>query len=86
MTKLDRRFWLLISDSIFSLVVLVAGWYLIPADLDKVVAVVGLLQPIAIALIVAYTAEVVADKHLAQARAECDSWKAKMAYSRNIEK
>jgi hypothetical protein len=40
----SRKFWIMIFDVLVSLTVTVGGWYLAPAILDKVVAIIAILQ------------------------------------------
>lgn len=47
----DKKFQLLLLDAGVSLITLVAGRYLLPDDFELVVAVVGILQPVFVALI-----------------------------------
>jgi len=58
----SRKFWLLIIDTVVSLVVLVAGWLLSPENIDKVVAVVGIIQPVFVAVVVGIFTEDAAAK------------------------
>lgn len=56
----SRKFWLLVIDTIGSGVALVGGWYFAPQELGKVVAFIGLLQPLFIFVVNAITQEDVA--------------------------
>ena len=40
----SRKFWLMLWDVVISLVVTVGGWYLAPDQLDKITAIVAILQ------------------------------------------
>lgn len=40
----SRKFWIMSVDTIVALVLLIGGWYLDPAMLDRVVAVIAILQ------------------------------------------
>ena len=60
----SRKFWTLILDTVISSVILFGGWYLSPQYLDRVVAVIGIYQPVFIALIAAITAEDNAERKL----------------------
>ena len=56
----SRKFLLWASDALFSTVVLVCGWYFAPQELDKVVAVIAIIQPGVVMVIHGITAEDVA--------------------------
>lgn len=56
----SRKFNLLVLDTVVSAVILIGGWYLAPDDLEKVIAVMGLLQPVFYAVINGITREDVA--------------------------
>ncbi len=56
----SRKFWLLVLDTVISLVTLVGGWILSPEQLDRVLAVIAILQPVFIAVIIGITREDVA--------------------------
>lgn len=47
----DKKFQLLLLDAAISLIILVAGRYLLPDDYELVIAVVAILQPVFVALI-----------------------------------
>jgi len=63
----SRKFWTLMLDTIVSTVTLVGGWYLSPQYLDRVVAVIGIYQPVFIALIAAIASEDNAERRLTAA-------------------
>lgn len=58
----SRKFWLLIIDTVVSLIVLVTGWFLSPENIDKVVTVVGIIQPVFVAVVVGIFTEDAAAK------------------------
>lgn len=58
----SRKFWLLIIDTVVSLITLVVGWVLSPADIDKVVTVIGIIQPVFVSVVVGIFAEDAAAK------------------------
>lgn len=60
----SRKFWLLILDTIVSGVALVCGWYLSPENLEKVVAIIALIQPVYVSVIVGIFAEDNAERRL----------------------
>lgn len=70
----SRKFWLLILDTLVSGIVTVSGWYLDPQNLDKVISLVGLLQPVFFAVIVGIFAEDNAERRLQASRYEADAW------------
>ena len=70
----SRKFWTLILDTVVSSVILFGGWYLSPQYLDRVVAVIGIYQPVFIALILAITAEDNAERKLQSAVYEADKY------------
>lgn len=53
----SRKFLLLLLDTLCSAIALVGGWYLVPTQLDKVTAIVALVQPVFVAVIVGITIE-----------------------------
>ena len=53
----SRKFLLLMLDTVVSLTAVVGGWFLAPQELDKILTVVGILQPVFIALIASIAAE-----------------------------
>ena len=70
----SRKVWTLILDTVVSSVILFGGWYLSPQYLDRVVAVIGIYQPVFIALILAITAEDNAERKLQSAVYEADKY------------
>lgn len=72
----SRKFWTLILDTVVSTVTLVGGWYLSPQYLDRVVAVIGIYQPVFIALIAFIASEDNAERRLQAAMYESDKWAA----------
>ena len=75
----SRKFLALILDTVISTVILVGGWYLSPQYLDRVVVVIGIYQPVFIALIAAITAEDNAQRKLDAAIYESDVLAADLA-------
>lgn len=58
----SRKFLLLLLDTILSGVVLFAGWYVAPEMLDRIIAVIALVQPLFVAVIVGIAVEDAAQK------------------------
>ncbi len=56
----SRKFLLWASDALFSTILLVGGWYFAPQELDKVVAVLAIIQPGVVMVIKGITDEDVA--------------------------
>jgi len=56
----SRKFWLLTIDTVLSGVALVGGWYLAPAELGKITAVIALIQPMFVFVVYGITREDVA--------------------------
>lgn len=40
----SRKFWIMLADVVVSLIVTVGGWYLSPPLMDKIVAIIAILQ------------------------------------------
>ena len=53
----SRKFWLAVSDAVFSTILLLATRFLSPADVDLVKQLIVIYQPVIIALIVAISVE-----------------------------
>ena len=75
----SRKFLTLILDTIISTAILVGGWYMSPQSLDRVVVVIGIYQPVFIALIAAITAEDNAERKLNAAMYEADKYAEELA-------
>jgi len=56
----SRKFWLLILDTVVSLVATVGAWYLAPEALNQVIAILAIMQPLYIFVITSITKEDVA--------------------------
>lgn len=71
----SRKFWTLMLDTVISTITLVGGWYLSPQYLDRVVAVIGIYQPVFIALIAFIATEDNAERKLQASKYESElSW------------
>ena len=59
----SRKFKIMLFDTLISLIVTLATWYLSPADLHKVLTLIGILQAPVLAVIGGIAVEDAALKH-----------------------
>lgn len=59
----SRKFWLAVLDAFVSTLSLVLAWYFSPDKVQQVMALVGLWQPVIIAVIIGITVEDAAAKY-----------------------
>lgn len=58
----SRKFWLLVLDAVVSAVTAFVGWYVAPDDAEKVIFLIGAMQPVFVALIAGIAIEDAAQK------------------------